>query len=310
MGISFDTFEDNSGIEIALPQPPFKLLDIGQSNIYDCNEARLRYYLKGRGVSVDEDWIIDFSKNSGFDECGSRINKAFLADFCAKLGIEYKSLDIFDGLGVIPFDLNHEILPESLCEQFDLVINMGTTEHVLNQLNAFKVIHDATKPGGEMVHNLPISGHTNHCYVCYTSRFFFDLAGNNDYEILQLVYALGTKSKLFDPLRSYQSAFPILQTVKGILIGRDRFGPDMEIADIGLFVRFRKKRSSSFAAAIDTATSIAPVKQEILSFYSRNSYTPNGVADAKSKNVNVYSPKEFVRTFIAAWGRLRRRYLR
>jgi hypothetical protein len=141
--------------------------------------------------------------------------------------------------------------------------------------------------------------------VCYTSRFFFDLAGNNDYEILQLVYALGTKSKLFDPLRSYQSAFPILQTVKGILIGKDRFGPDMDIADIGLFVRFRKKRSSSFAAAIDTATSVAPVKQEILSFYSRNFQ-----ADARIKNVNVYSAKEFVRTMIAAWGRFRRRYLR
>src|SRR5262245_3133709 len=287
MGISFDTFEDNSGIEIRLPQPPFKLLDIGQSNVYDCDQARLRHYLEGRGVSINEDWLIDFSRNSGFDEWGRRVNKAFLADFCAKIGIEYKALDIFDGQGVIPFDLNHEVLPERLCENFDLVINMGTTEHVLNQLNAFKVIHDATKPGGEMVHNLPISGHTNHCYVCYTSRFFFDLAGNNDYEMLQLVYALGTKSMLFDPLRNYP-AFPILETVqsRGILIGRDRFGPDMELADIGLFVRFRKKRSSRFAAALDTATSIAPVKHEILDYYSRNSYTANHVA---SNNVHYGS---------------------
>jgi hypothetical protein len=95
-----------------LPQPPFKLLDIGQSNVYDCDQARLRHYLEGRGVSINEDWIINFSRNSGFDECGRRVNKALLADLCAKIGIEYKALDIFDAQGVIPFDLNHEVLPE------------------------------------------------------------------------------------------------------------------------------------------------------------------------------------------------------
>jgi hypothetical protein len=33
-------------------------------------------------------------------------------------------------------------------EQFALVINSGTTEQLLNQCNAFKVMHDATRMGG------------------------------------------------------------------------------------------------------------------------------------------------------------------
>jgi hypothetical protein len=44
--------------------------------------------------------------------------------------------------------LNHEPTPQKFVGDFDLVVNFGTTEHLLNQYNAFKVIHDATKVGG------------------------------------------------------------------------------------------------------------------------------------------------------------------
>ena len=49
--------------------------------------------------------------------------------------------------------------------------------------------------------------------------------------------------------------------------GAQRFGPEPALADIGIVVRYRKKRSSRFVAALDTATSVAPPPNEILNFY-------------------------------------------
>ena len=37
-------------------------------------------------------------------------------------------------------------------------VRASPTEHVLNQYNSFKVIHEETRPGGCMRHQLPASG--------------------------------------------------------------------------------------------------------------------------------------------------------
>jgi hypothetical protein len=280
MALSFSDLERVGALEIGLPMPPCSVLDIGQSNIYDADASRFAAWLGQRGVSAPEDWITDFAARSGRDGAGNRVNSAFLGELCKMIGIDYCALDITDGPSVLLFDLNRDSLPENLCEKFQFVLNSGTTEHVLNQFNAFKIIHDATAPGGEMLHMLPISGHTDHGYVHYTSRFFFDLAGYNNYEILQAEYvSAGIDSKLFDSVRVYAAHFPTLQQVEssGLMIGINRFAPEPSIADLGIVLRYRKKRSARFVAALDTATSVATPPPHILDFYSRHSNNAEGV---------------------------------
>src|SRR5262245_4179693 len=83
------------------------------------------------------------------------------------LGFDYAAIDIDGSPGSIPLDLNYDSVPADVEAKYDLVTNFGTTEHVANQLNAFKVVHDLTAPGGLMVHQLPAQGFFNHGLVNY-----------------------------------------------------------------------------------------------------------------------------------------------
>jgi hypothetical protein len=63
------------------------------------------------------------------------------------------------------------------------VTNFGTTEHVANQLQSFKIAHDLATPGGLMLHVLPTSGGLNHGLVSYNPKFFWMLGRSNGYKI-------------------------------------------------------------------------------------------------------------------------------
>ena len=79
-------------------------------------------------------------------------------------------------------DLNNDRVPEKLLGAFDLVINAGTTEHLANQENAFRVIHDLTRRGGLMYHEVPGGSCTDHGFVAYQPKFFHRLMQQNDYQ--------------------------------------------------------------------------------------------------------------------------------
>ena len=103
--------------------------------------------------------------------------------FYEGLGLQYDCIDI-DGSDAIPLDLNFDDVPASLRGQFGLVTNFGTTEHVMNQMNAFKVVHDLAAAGGIMIHELPAQGTLNHGFFAYQPKFFERLAASNGYGVL------------------------------------------------------------------------------------------------------------------------------
>jgi hypothetical protein len=103
-------------------------------------------------------------------------------------------------LGVAPrrlcVDLNGSVRTGRL---FDYVINNGTSEHVFDQANFFRLIHDSTRLGGLMIHWTPCIGWTNHGLFHAQPGLFYDLAAANDYDIL-LIGLGGTN--VFSPLES------------------------------------------------------------------------------------------------------------
>jgi hypothetical protein len=105
--------------------------------------------------------------------------------FWTSLGFDYAAIDLDDQPDCIRLDLNTDQVPEALRQQFDLVVNAGTTEHVANQAQAFRIIHDLTKIGGVMFHEVP-AGSWNHGLVNYTPKFFLLLHKQNDYEQVYL----------------------------------------------------------------------------------------------------------------------------
>ena len=106
--------------------------------------------------------------------------------FWTSLGFEYAAVEYGGHRSAIALDLNRDAVPPALKSSFDLVVNAGTTEHVVNQDNAFRVIHDLAKPGGLMMHDVPAMGMMTHGPISYNIQFFWLLCRDNDYEPLDL----------------------------------------------------------------------------------------------------------------------------
>ena len=104
-------------------------------------------------------------------------------EFWTWLGFSYASIDIDGSPGSIPLDLNYDEVPTEFIGKYDVVTNFGTTEHVANQLQSFKIVHDLATPGALMLHVLPTSGGLNHGLVSYNPKFFWMLGRSNGYKI-------------------------------------------------------------------------------------------------------------------------------
>lgn len=78
--------------------------------------------------------------------------------------------------------------PFDLDVRYDFVINNGTSEHVFNQANFFRLMHDHAKSGGVMIHYTTCFGWIDHGHYNIQPSFFIDLARRNNYKILSLEF--------------------------------------------------------------------------------------------------------------------------
>jgi hypothetical protein len=100
------------------------------------------------------------------------------------MGYGYICVDTSNEVDALNLDLNFDEVPIDRRASAQLVMNMGTTEHVANQIQAFKIIHDLTAVDGLMYHNVPFQGYQTHGLVNYTPKFFWMLCRSNEYEFL------------------------------------------------------------------------------------------------------------------------------
>ncbi len=109
--------------------------------------------------------------------------------------IFYKAIFNFDVYRAVDFhgtsasekhDLNY---PVPITEQFDIVTNLGTAEHIFNVAQFFETVHEKTKKGGFMIHFFPNQGCYDHGFYNFHPTFVFDLARTNNYGIASLVYS-------------------------------------------------------------------------------------------------------------------------
>jgi hypothetical protein len=100
------------------------------------------------------------------------------------LGFKYDCVDIDGNFGSLTLDINFDPVPPDYRGKYGLTTNHGTTEHLLDQRNAFKMIHDFTQPGGLMLHALPFTVHLEHGFFNYQPNLFEALARFNSYRTL------------------------------------------------------------------------------------------------------------------------------
>lgn len=98
----------------------------------------------------------------------------------------YESLDL-DGKGTLRWDLNTPLSANHAARgAFALVTNNGTGEHVFDQANVFRLMHDLCQPGGVLLFALPFHRWLNHGFYAFQPKLFVDLAKANGYDILEL----------------------------------------------------------------------------------------------------------------------------
>jgi hypothetical protein len=76
-------------------------------------------------------------------------------------GAVVRSLDFFDQRANFQHDLNHA-LPSELCEQFDVLLDIGSMEHIFDTRQVFCNYLAAVKAGGYLCLHLPVSGYYRH----------------------------------------------------------------------------------------------------------------------------------------------------
>ena len=100
------------------------------------------------------------------------------------LGVEHISIDLNGLDGSLLLDLNKP-MPFVFLSQFDVVTNYGTIEHINNQYQAFRNMHDMCKRDGIMLHTLPMEDYAypEHCRYYYSEPFVRDLGNACNYQI-------------------------------------------------------------------------------------------------------------------------------
>ncbi len=129
---------------------------------------------------------------------------AFLHELLAMTDVSYDSIDIVDGLKTTIFDLNFDEAPQEWIGRFDLIINCGTLEHVINQFRSLNFIHNLLKVGGVWFDQPPSIGFLNHGYYNYNPLFYHDIAAANNYELLEAWYSDAGSYPLLD------TRFPVI----------------------------------------------------------------------------------------------------
>ena len=113
-------------------------------------------------------------------ELGNKKNReGTYKEYFENAGMEHISID-WNGLdGAIKLDLRQPID----MEPFDMVTNIGTTEHVDDQYGVWQNIHNLTKVGGVIVSHTPLEGDWWWHGEYYPRKSFFEQFTTNGYDI-------------------------------------------------------------------------------------------------------------------------------
>lgn len=166
MGASRDNLDLITGLHRSGWLPfPAAIADIGVQQLWNGSDTDYRRFLDHFGVKASADR-----------------NGTLLGRLLIDVGFSYTAFDIIEAPLTRQLDLNVDAVPSNLVGTFDLVLNFGTSEHVMNQYNAFKVMHDLAKPGGMIYALLLQNGYDGHGLVRYTPRFLRLLIAANAYK--------------------------------------------------------------------------------------------------------------------------------
>jgi hypothetical protein len=244
-------------------QVPKRILDIGSQNMLRASKDDFLAFLRKYGKAGDHEQIAAKLAELSITRPGHET--LYLSELLDQTPIDYVSFDICPGRKTEIMDLNRERLAWRHKNAFDLILNCGTSEHILNQLNIFNIMHDAAKVGAYIYNQVPTTGRIDHGYFCYHPRFFRELAKANDYELLEIWYKRGFKS---DPVTGKRAPRCSQMADTGIEL-RGKSDGHMEIPNHSICVLFHKTRKGPFRFPLEIDTRHAEPDAERVAYYQR-----------------------------------------
>jgi SAM-dependent methyltransferase len=174
MGYSADMFEQIR--QLGLPAR-CRVMDIGSQDV-------------GIGSAADLDTVNAFIRAFGGTAlpANAPANGTIEAkEVYERAGFEYFRSDVDERPTTIYVDLNKLVFPAAMRDSVDLVVNVGTTEHLANPIGGFALMHYLAKPGGILYHDVPLFGFGNHGLTSPTPKFWHALIWMNAYERISSV---------------------------------------------------------------------------------------------------------------------------
>lgn len=131
-------------------------------------------------IPEDEQRIIFPLVGNRMLELGNKKNPdGVYKTYFESIGIDHTSIDTNGQDGALPLDLRKPIN----LDPFDMVTNIGTTEHVSDQKGVWENIHNLTKVGGVIASLTPMEGDWWWHGVYYPRTEFFEAFSDNGYKI-------------------------------------------------------------------------------------------------------------------------------
>jgi hypothetical protein len=249
--------------ERRLIQRGFRILDIGSQNLYNATPETIRGFVEQLGhIENEAQFIKEAERISYFSAPRPGERTAFIAELLDLVDIEYLGYDVCPSPGTEIFDLNIQLQPEERRNYFDIVLNFGTTEHLINQLNAFEVIHDAMKVGAVAFHQLPSVGWIDHGYFSYNALFIDDLVKANDYDVVDKFFTPAGTSK-------FGALGVDVRDASKPLIPHSASAP-AKVLNFNLNYIIRKTVDAPFNVGLEIATTHAPLSSEAEAVYGSN----------------------------------------
>jgi SAM-dependent methyltransferase len=156
-----------------------------------------------RKSGADRNYSVDYTALESFLARTVRVaGSPMVEEFYRALGFsEYTAIDVNNRYGSLVMDLNQNLVKEyGFNKQFDLVTNIGVSEHIFDQAIFFRNAHQLTREGGLMFFMIPVLGFPNHGFFNYQPCFVEDLARANSYELLY--HYVADRTMLFSELRA------------------------------------------------------------------------------------------------------------
>lgn len=262
-----------------------RVFDVGSQNLLVASPEEIIDFVNNNNPKIEggelEATALRFSKRS---QMGQNDRTLYLGEVLDLTSLDYVSIDIYQGHKTRIFDLNFQDTPTEYSEAFDVVLNFGTTEHVFNQYNSFKIMHEAAKPGAYLFHQVPSVGYIDHGYFMYSPRTFVELADANGYELLDLWFT-GPQghAKLFDAV-SYRPDIRSPSRKDSLSAEWDK----AQIPNAVINVLLRKKRGGPFRLSVDATTSAGAVVDSIARAYSGDDTRYESNVDESTKPLKSF----------------------